>query len=72
MKPKQPTKKKEPKRTHRVTFKLNDAEFQGIESFLRRYKITDREKWYRTAVLTHVWRVLEEDYPTLFDENEMR
>ena len=65
-------KKKEPKRTHRITIMLNDKEHNGIENFMRKYKITDKATWYRTAILTHLWRIVEEDYPTLFDENEMR
>ena len=76
MKSKQPTKKKQPKkeakREHRVTFMLNDTEHNGIESFMRKYKITNKANWYRTTILTHIWKVLEADYPTLFNENEMR
>jgi hypothetical protein len=64
--------KNEAKREHRITFLLNRMEYDAIERHLRKYKITNKSHWYRSTILTHVWKVLEEDYPTLFNENEMR
>jgi len=63
---------KKSKREHRVSFMLNDIEYNAIERYLRKYKITNKSNWYRMTVLTHVWKVMEEDYPTLFKEIEMR
>ena len=59
-------------REHRVSFMMNDDEFNAVERYLSRYKITNKSNWYRTAILTHVLKMMEEDYPTLFKENEMR
>ena len=64
--------KKDTKREHRISFMLNDTEYNALERFLRKYKITNKSKWYRTTIFSHVWKVMMEDYPTLFDENEMR
>ncbi|MDR0699200.1 MAG: hypothetical protein LBG28_08300 [Tannerella sp.] len=64
--------KKDGKREHRVAFMLNDTEYNAIERHLRKYKITNKSKWYRRTILSHIWKVMEEDYPTLFNENEMR
>ena len=65
---------KKPKvpREHRISFMLNDDEFGAIERYLDRYKISNKSNWYRTTILTHVLRIMEEDFPTLFNENEMR
>jgi phage-related protein len=60
------------KREHRVTFMLNEKEHNAIERFLRKYKIKNKSHWYRTTILTHIWKVMMDDYPTLFNENEMR
>ena len=59
-------------REHRVSFMINDEEHNAIERHLMKYKISNRSNWYRTTILTHILKVMEEDYPTLFNENEMR
>ena len=60
------------KREHRIVFMLNDREYNAIERHLTKYKIKNKSNWYRNTILTHVWKILEEDYPTLFNEKEMR
>ncbi|MCD7930712.1 MAG: hypothetical protein LUE98_07370 [Tannerellaceae bacterium] len=59
-------------RSHKVTFMLNDDEYKTIERYLERYKISNKSRWYRETVLSHILKTLEEDYPTLFKETEMR
>ena len=59
-------------RTNRISFMLNDEEFKTIENYLTKYKIHNRSRWYRETVLSHILKILEQDYPTLFGENEMR
>jgi hypothetical protein len=60
------------RREHRIVFMLNDTERNVIEQYLRKYKITNKSNWYRRTILSHISRVMEDDYPTLFNENEMR
>jgi len=64
--------KNDEKREHRIAFMLNNTEYNAIERHLRKYKITNKSNWYRHTILAHIWKVMGEDYPTLFDENEMR
>lgn len=59
-------------RVHKVTFMLNDDEHKAVERYLARYKIINKSRWYRETILFHILKTLEEDYPTLFNENEMR
>ncbi|MGM9759445.1 MAG: hypothetical protein ACI30I_04925 [Parabacteroides sp.] len=59
-------------RVHKITFMLNDEEHKVITRYLSKYKIENKSRWYRETILSHVLHVLEEDYPTLFNENEMR
>ena len=56
----------------RVSFMMNDDEYNAVERYLSKYKITNKSNWYRTVILTHVLKMMEEDYPTLFKESEMR
>ncbi|MFV0470018.1 MAG: hypothetical protein ACK5MK_13965 [Dysgonomonas sp.] len=68
-----PTKKgaQSPRNKH-ITFSLNDDEFNLLCSYIKKYKITNKSRWCRETVITHVLKNLEQDYPTLFGENEMR
>lgn len=59
-------------RIHKVTFMLNEEEQKAVDRYLDRYKIANKSRWYRETVMSHILRVMEEDYPTLFNENEMR
>jgi hypothetical protein len=59
-------------RVHSVAFKLNDTEYRAVRRYLDKYKITNKSRWCRETLLLHILRTLEEDYPTLFSENEMR
>lgn len=59
-------------RTHKVTFMLNDDEQKAVKRYLERYKISNKSRWYRETIMTHILKIMEEDYPTLFNENEMR
>lgn len=60
------------KRIHNISFMLNDTEFKAVQRHLKKYKIDNKSNWYRRTILAEIWKKLEEDYPMLFDENEMR
>ena len=60
------------KRTHRITFMLNDTEYNAVQRHMKKYKITNKSNWYRRTILAHIWKILGEDLPKLFDENEIR
>lgn len=59
-------------RLHRVSFMLNEHEYKVIERYIKKYKIENKSGFYRSTIVSHVIKRLEEDYPTLFDEREMR
>jgi hypothetical protein len=59
-------------RTKKISFMLNEEEYKTINNYLLKYKITNRSRWYRETILSHILKILEQDYPTLFSENEMR
>lgn len=61
-----------PPRVHKVTFMLNEEEQKAVTRYLERYKISNKSRWYRETIMSHILKVMEEDYPTLFNENEMR
>lgn len=54
-------------RRNRITFMLNDKEFAVLNRFLAKYKVTNKSKFIREAVMKTVLKRLNEDYPSLFD-----
>ncbi len=65
-------KKEVSTRTERYSFLVNPDEKQMIENYLRKYKIRNRSRWMRETLITFIIKNLDQDYPTLFDEQEMR
>ncbi|GGJ92883.1 hypothetical protein GCM10007084_15700 [Parabacteroides faecis] len=51
---------------------LNEEEQKAVDRYLARYNIENKSRWYRETILSHILKTLEEDYPTLFKETEMR
>lgn len=59
-------------RDKHASFSLSDEENNLINLYIKKYKISNKSRWLREAVLAHILKSLEMDYPTLFGENEMR
>jgi len=55
-----------------VTISLNDPEFKALEKYCTKYKITNRTRFIRELIMKTILTRMSEDYPTLFDEKEMR
>ncbi len=51
---------------------LSDEERDFIERYLRKYKITNKSRWMRETLVSFIYQNLGNDYPTLFDERDMR
>lgn len=60
------------KRKHTLVCLMSDDELRIVERYLEKYKISNKSRWFREVVLSYIYRNLEEDYPTLFDEHDMR
>ena len=65
-------KKESSTRVERYSFLVNPDEKQMIENYLRKYKIRNRSRWMRETLITFIIKNLDQDYPTLFNEQEMR
>ena len=59
-------------RPHRMVCLLSEEEYRLVNRYLRKYKITNKARWIRENLLHFIHRNMEEDYPTLFAEHEMR
>jgi hypothetical protein len=62
----------EPKRTQRMTCLLSDDEQLIVDRYLEKYKISNKSRWFRETILMFIHKNMDEDYPTLFCEHDMR
>lgn len=62
----------EPQRKERMVCLLSSEEQRIVDRYLQRYKITNKSRWLRETILTFIHKNMEEDYPTLFGEHDMR
>ncbi len=59
------------KREHRTSFMLTDEENSAIEMYCKKYKIRNKSKFMREAVLRTVMEKFLDDYPTLFEKDDL-
>lgn len=59
-------------RNQAVTFMLSEEEYKVVSNYLTKYNITNRSRWCREVIFSHILKMLDQDHPTLFSENEMR
>lgn len=62
----------EPKREQRMVCLMSEEEQRIVDRYLEKYKITNKSRWLRETVLMFIHKNMEEDYPTLFGEHDMR
>lgn len=59
------------RRIHRSSFLLNEKEKEAVELYCSKYKIRNKSKFMREAVLRVVMEQFLDDYPTLFDKQDL-
>ena len=61
-----------PPRKKRMVCLLSEDEVQIVNRYLQTYQITNKARWLRETILAFIHENMEEDYPTLFKEHDMR
>ena len=61
-----------PKRKQRMVCLMSEEEVRIVDAYLKKYKISNKARWLRETVLAFIHQKMEEDYPTLFNEHDMR
>ena len=62
-----------PKRKQRMVCLMSEEEVQIVDRYLEKYQIKNKARWLRETVLSYIHQqLLDEDYPTLFKEHDMR
>ena len=60
------------KRERRMSILLSEDEQLIVDRYLEKYKISNKSRWLRETILMFIHKNMEEDYPTLFGEHDMR
>ena len=55
------------RRTNRTSLLFNGREQEAIELYCEKYKIRNKSKFIREAIMTEILKRFDEDYPTLFE-----
>jgi hypothetical protein len=55
------------RRTNRTSILFNQREQEAITLYCEKYKINNKSKFMREAIMTEVLKRFDEDYPTLFE-----
>ncbi|MCD8495406.1 MAG: hypothetical protein LRY45_01300 [Bacteroides graminisolvens] len=55
-----------------MTCLLSDDEQLIVDRYLEKYKISNKSRWFRETILMFIHKNMDEDYPTLFGEHDMR
>ncbi len=58
-------------RKHKATFLLNDKEMEAFEVYCKRYQVTNKAKFMRESVMRTVMDQFMDDYPTLFEKEDL-
>lgn len=53
------------KNKHAILF--NNRELKAIEAYCNKYKVNNKSRFMREAIITEVLRKFDQDHPTLFD-----
>ena len=53
-------------RINKKSILFNNRELKAIESYCHKYRIGNRSKFMREAIITSILKKFDDDYPTLF------
>lgn len=62
----------ESQRRQRMVCLMSEDELRLVNRYLDKYRITNKSRWLRETVLMFIHKKMEDDYPTLFGEHDMR
>lgn len=60
------------KRKHKQGFLFNELELAVFNQYCEKYHITNKARFMRETIITAILKQFDQDYPTLFDHDEMR
>jgi uncharacterized protein YbgA (DUF1722 family) len=55
------------KRVNKKVIAFNSKELKAIDYYCNKYRVGNKTKFMREAIITHILKKFDEDYPTLWD-----
>ena len=65
------TKDENLKRINRQSLMLNNHELNALQTYCKKYRISNKSKFMREAIITTVLKKFDEDHPSLFDDPQL-
>ncbi len=59
------------KRINRQAILFNERELKAIDHYCERFKVSNRSKFMREAIITEVLKKFEDNYPTLWEDQQL-
>lgn len=54
------------------SIRFNSRELSAINQYCKKFRVKNKSKFMREAIITEVLRKFENNYPTLWDEAQLR
>ncbi len=64
-------KKDNLKRTNKKEILFNNLELEAINKYCQQFKVKNKSKFMREAIITEVLRKFDDHYPTLWSDGQM-
>ena len=58
------------RRTNKLSLLLNNREMRAIGIYCNRYRVKNKSEFVRATVMKAIIKRFDEEYPTLWEENE--
>jgi ABC-type dipeptide/oligopeptide/nickel transport system ATPase subunit len=65
-------KEEDLKRINKQAILFNQRELNAIKHYCQRFKVQNKSKFMREAIITEVLRKFEANYPTLFEDSQLK
>lgn len=59
------------RRVNRQQIMFNEHEMNAINNYCKKFKVGNKSKFMREAIITEVLRKFEDNYPTLWEDNQL-
>ena len=59
------------KRTNKKEILFNNLELEAINTYCERFKVKNKSKFMREAIITEVLKKFDDNYPTLWSDGQM-
>lgn len=66
------TKETALRRVNRQAIMFNDREMNAINHYCERFKVNNKSKFMREAIIMEILRKIEDNHPTLWEEPQLR